>query len=151
MVDGVHGTRSQLDSPDHASVHLEPQGINTTGESEVLQQSSTHGVLTACEMACRPQQRALVLSAHLTSGSGAKRIDDLRTPCCVVDHAIASANAARMLGTAQRLGCKLRPHVKSHKTIEGALLQTGGIRERIVVSTLAEACFFADNGFDDIL
>jgi len=104
-------------------------------------------------------KRLQVLSAHLVpapasgsgGGNGGKGIDELRTPCCVVDHAVASANAARMLGTAQRLGCKLRPHVKSHKTVEGALLQTGGVRERIVVSTLAEASFFADAGFDDIL
>ena len=28
---------------------------------------------------------------------------------------------------------------------------TGGTKKRIVVSTIAEAEFFADNGFDDIL
>ena len=88
----------------------------------------------------------------LTSSSGGGTlIDELRTPCCVVDHAVASANGAKMLARCAKLGCKLRPHVKSHKTVEGALLQTGGVRERIVVSTLAEAAFFADAGFDDIL
>ena len=74
-------------------------------------------------------KRLQVLSAHLVpapasgsgGGNGGKGIDELRTPCCVVDHAVASANAARMLGTAQRLGCKLRPHVKSHvKRCQGA-------------------------------
>ena len=33
----------------------------------------------------------------------------------------------------------------------GALLQTGGRKSRIVVSTLAEAAFYADAGWDDIL
>lgn len=34
---------------------------------------------------------------------------------------------------------------------EGALLQTGGSKQCITVSTLQEAEFYADNGFDDIL
>lgn len=34
---------------------------------------------------------------------------------------------------------------------EGALLQTGGLKKGIVVSTLAEAVHFANNGFDDIV
>jgi len=56
-----------------------------------------------------------------------------------------------MLGRAAGLGVRLRPHVKTHKTVGGALLQTGGRRSGIVVSTLAEAEHFADHGFDDIL
>eukprot|EP00928_Gymnodinium_smaydae_P026466 TRINITY_DN20777_c0_g2_i1.p1 TRINITY_DN20777_c0_g2~~TRINITY_DN20777_c0_g2_i1.p1 ORF type:complete len:386 (-),score=85.11 TRINITY_DN20777_c0_g2_i1:61-1218(-) len=86
------------------------------------------------------------------------RLDDaadpcakLRTPCYVVDLAIARANAERMRARAQKLGVKLRPHLKTHKTIEGALLQTGGSKRGVVVSTLAEAKFFADGGFEDIL
>ncbi|KNC72827.1 hypothetical protein SARC_14613, partial [Sphaeroforma arctica JP610] len=45
---------------------------------------------------------------------------------------------------------KLRPHVKTHKTVEGALLQCGGSPGPIVVSTLMEAEFFADHKFTDI-
>lgn len=56
-----------------------------------------------------------------------------------------------MLERCAALGVSLRPHVKTHKTLEGALLQTGGTKRRIVVSTLAEAQFFAKGGFDDIL
>lgn len=51
---------------------------------------------------------------------------------------------------AKSSGVIFRPHVKTHKTVEGALLQHGGERGPITVSTLAEAEFFADNGFDDI-
>ncbi len=43
-----------------------------------------------------------------------------------------------------------RPHVKTHKTIEGARLQHGGNFGPITVSTLAEAEFFAGGGFRDI-
>jgi D-serine ammonia-lyase len=46
---------------------------------------------------------------------------------------------------------RLRPHVKTHKTIEGALLQTGGIKSKIVCSTLAEVRHFSSAGFQDIL
>eukprot|EP01063_Lacrimia_lanifica_P036471 TRINITY_DN7245_c0_g2_i1.p1 TRINITY_DN7245_c0_g2~~TRINITY_DN7245_c0_g2_i1.p1 ORF type:complete len:401 (+),score=157.67 TRINITY_DN7245_c0_g2_i1:73-1203(+) len=75
----------------------------------------------------------------------------LVTPCYVLDKAVAQRNATAMLDRAAALGCALRPHVKTHKTLEGALLQTGGRRSGIVVSTLAEAEYFADGGFDDIL
>lgn len=34
---------------------------------------------------------------------------------------------------------------------EGALVMTGGTKRKIAVSTIAEARFYADNGFDDIL
>jgi D-serine deaminase-like pyridoxal phosphate-dependent protein len=41
--------------------------------------------------------------------------------------------------------------VKTHKTLEGAAIQTGGSKRGIVCSTLAEVRFFAAGGFDDIL
>eukprot|EP01062_Namystynia_karyoxenos_P051504 TRINITY_DN40501_c0_g1_i1.p2 TRINITY_DN40501_c0_g1~~TRINITY_DN40501_c0_g1_i1.p2 ORF type:complete len:425 (+),score=121.53 TRINITY_DN40501_c0_g1_i1:72-1277(+) len=75
----------------------------------------------------------------------------LRTPCLVLHLEVARRNAERMLRRAAALGCALRPHVKTHKTLEGAELQTGGTRRRITVSTLAEGAFFARGGFDDIL
>jgi len=75
----------------------------------------------------------------------------LRTPCLVCDVAVARRNGARMLARAAALGCTLRPHVKTHKTVEIALIQTGGRRSRITVSSLAEARFFADAGWDDVL
>jgi hypothetical protein len=77
-------------------------------------------------------------------------VQDLRTPAYIVDMKVASANAARMLASAKALGVAIRPHVKTHKTVELALLQTGGVRKGITVSTLAEAAFFADRGWDDI-
>lgn len=60
-------------------------------------------------------------------------------------------NSTKMLARAKALGCDLRPHVKTSKTVQAALLQTGGRKSKIVVSTLAEAAFYADAGFDDIL
>lgn len=78
-------------------------------------------------------------------------IDDLRTPCLVLQLGVAKRNIDRMQARADKLGCVVRPHVKTHKTLELGALQTQGTRRRIAVSTLAEAEFFAAGGFDDIL
>jgi D-serine deaminase-like pyridoxal phosphate-dependent protein len=51
---------------------------------------------------------------------------------------------------AKKLGIQLRPHIKTHKCIEIARLQTEGHSGAITVSTLAEARAFAANGFSDI-
>jgi D-serine deaminase-like pyridoxal phosphate-dependent protein len=48
------------------------------------------------------------------------------------------------------LGAALRPHVKTHKCVEVARIQTGGGAGGITVSTLAEARAFAAHGFKDI-
>mmetsp|Transcript_51164 Transcript_51164/g.164281 ORF Transcript_51164/g.164281 Transcript_51164/m.164281 type:complete len:350 (-) Transcript_51164:61-1110(-) len=56
-----------------------------------------------------------------------------------------------MLERARTLGCQLRPHQKTHKTLEAGAIVTGGSKRCVAVSTLAEAEFFADGGFDDIL
>lgn len=75
---------------------------------------------------------------------------DLPTPAFLVDAAIVERNCARMRQKAQRSGTAFRPHVKTHKTIEGARLQHGGGWGPITVSTLAEAELFAKHGFRDI-
>lgn len=56
-----------------------------------------------------------------------------------------------MLARSSSYNCVLRPHVKTHKTIPGALLQTSNRRSTITVSTLREAEFFQEAGFTDIL
>ncbi len=79
-----------------------------------------------------------------------KGFEDLTTPFFVVDRAIARRNARRMREKAAENGVSLRPHVKTHKTVEGARLQLGAELGPITVSTLAEAEDFADHGFEDI-
>ena len=81
----------------------------------------------------------------------ARTIDDLRTPALCCYPSVMEANAQAMLERASRLGCVLRPHVKTAKTLQAATIQTGGTKRRVVVSTLAEAEFLARGGFDDIL
>jgi D-serine deaminase-like pyridoxal phosphate-dependent protein len=78
------------------------------------------------------------------------RVDELRTPAALVDLEVLERNAERMARRASRLGVRLRPHVKTHKTLEAARIQVQGHSGGIAVSTLAEAAFFAAGGFRDI-
>ena len=74
----------------------------------------------------------------------------LQTPCLLLDLARIRRNAARMSEVARRNNVRLRPHVKTHKCIEVARIQTEGHDGAITVSTLAEARAFAMHGFNDI-
>ena len=78
-------------------------------------------------------------------------LEELETPALVLDRARMEANVARMREHTQKLGVMLRPHVKTAKCLEAALACTGGRPAPITVSTLAEAEFFAERGFTDIL
>src|SRR5437868_12800996 len=77
-------------------------------------------------------------------------VDSLKTPSLLLDLNRIRRNAARMSQRAKKLGVKLRPHIKTHKCIEIARLQTEGHSGAITVSTLAEARAFAAHGFRDI-
>jgi len=77
-------------------------------------------------------------------------LDDLSTPCALVDLDRLEVNARRMAEKARRLGVRLRPHVKTHKCVEAARIQTADAFAGVTVSTLAEARAFAAGGFTDI-
>ncbi len=73
------------------------------------------------------------------------------TPFLVVDESRVRANAARMRARMESLKVSLRPHVKTAKCLEAALICSGGVPGPITVSTLKEAEQFASHGFRDIL
>jgi len=77
-------------------------------------------------------------------------IDELPTPCALVDRGRVDANTAWMSRRALELGVALRPHVKTHKCAEAGRLQVRGHFGGVTVSTLAEARAFAESGFEDI-
>ncbi len=72
------------------------------------------------------------------------------TPRLVLDRSRLERNLARMHDQARKLGVKLRPHLKTAKSVDVARLAVDGT-ERITVSTLREADYFAAAGFRDIL
>ncbi|KAJ3182099.1 hypothetical protein HDU87_000446 [Geranomyces variabilis] len=93
-------------------------------------------------------------------------VDALRSPALLVDRKKVKHNCRELLDAVQRAGLEARVHVKTHKTIEAALMQLGlddddkdkdkdnkdTVISAIMVSTLAEARAFAASGrFNDIL
>ena len=48
------------------------------------------------------------------------------TPCLVVHRRTVESNARTMRERAEALGVGLRPHIKTHKTVEGGRLSGGG-------------------------
>jgi D-serine deaminase-like pyridoxal phosphate-dependent protein len=79
------------------------------------------------------------------------RLEDLPTPCLLLDLDILRRNLARMReAVARHPGVALRPHMKTAKSWQVADLAAPG-RGPITVSTLAEARHFAAHGFSDQL
>ena len=77
-------------------------------------------------------------------------IEDIRTPSLLLDVTRVRRNSEQMSRKAEELGVRLRPHIKTHKCIELAKIQTDGHDGSITVSTMAEARAFAKYGFNDI-
>ena len=73
------------------------------------------------------------------------------TPCLILDHTRLARNTSDMLARAEQRGVALRPHLKTAKSVDVAKLATGGRMSGLTVSTLKEADYFAQAGFDDIL
>jgi D-serine deaminase-like pyridoxal phosphate-dependent protein len=78
-------------------------------------------------------------------------LQTLQTPSLLLDYERLRRNAAQMSVRVKSLGARLRPHVKTHKCVEVARLQTEGQPESgLTVSTLMEARAFAAHGFRDL-
>jgi len=76
-------------------------------------------------------------------------LDDLPTPCLVLDRSILLRNLARMRNAvARHPGVVLRPHLKTAKSRDVAALAAPD-GAPITVSTLAEARYFAAGGWRD--
>lgn len=78
-------------------------------------------------------------------------INDLYTPCLILEKGKLLNNLTSMNAQAEKLGVSLRPHVKTSKSVPIALLINSGSVGPITVSTLREAEYFADAGFKDII
>jgi len=76
---------------------------------------------------------------------------DLPTPCLVLDRGILRRNLDTMAKAIARHGIKLRPHMKTAKSIDVARMATAGQSAAITVSTLAEAEYFSGYNIKDIL
>src|SRR4051794_9260550 len=77
-------------------------------------------------------------------------IQQLDTPCVLVDLDVLEDNVARMARFAAEHGVQLRPHAKSHKTLEVAVRQRAAGAAGLTVAKLDEAEAFLSAGFDDL-
>jgi len=77
-------------------------------------------------------------------------LEQLKTPALILDLNRVKRNATRMTERVKKFGADLRPHIKTHKCLEVARIQTEGHSGAVTVSTLAEARAFADGGFTKI-
>ncbi len=78
------------------------------------------------------------------------RLDDLDTPCVLIDIERTEANLARAQSYAQTNGLALRPHIKTHKLPRFALRQVELGAVGITCQKLGEAEVMADAGVKDI-
>jgi D-serine deaminase-like pyridoxal phosphate-dependent protein len=73
------------------------------------------------------------------------------TPALMIDRQILCRNVSEMADRAARCETELWPHAKTHKCAEIAALQREHGARGITVATLAEAEYFVDAGFEEIL
>ena len=81
----------------------------------------------------------------------ARTLDDLPTPALILDRSVLRRNLKRMSERLRAAGIMLRPHLKTAKSLQIGRMAVEGHDGRITVSTLAEARYFAEGGFTDIL
>ncbi len=65
-------------------------------------------------------------------------LETLKTPGLVLDVAKVKRNAERMSRRVTQFGADLRPHIKTHKCIEVARIQTAVHSGAVTVSTLTK-------------
>lgn len=78
-------------------------------------------------------------------------INMLETPCLLLDRELMRKNYASLTERLQSLGVKLRPHMKTVKSLEVAKALFGNTAIAMTVSTLKEAEEFAKIGISDMI
>jgi D-serine deaminase-like pyridoxal phosphate-dependent protein len=78
-------------------------------------------------------------------------LDSVDTPALLVDDSRLDRNVVLMARLCQQHGRRLRPHIKTHKTLEIARRQLDNGAVGLTVAKLGEAEVYAAAGFDDLL
>ena len=78
------------------------------------------------------------------------QLSDLRTPSVLIDKTQLEANVDRMQAAASARGIRLRPHAKTHKSVDLARVQIARGAVGICCAKLGEAEVFAAAGIEDI-
>jgi D-serine deaminase-like pyridoxal phosphate-dependent protein len=125
-------------------LHRRIDSVDPSGDLDLVQHHLARG---APRDAGVPQEQP-----RFTDIVGSASVEPIpaATPALVIDEAVLDANIARAAAFAARAGLALRPHVKTHKSIEIARRQRAAGASGITVATLSEAEVFAGAGFTDI-
>ena len=91
----------------------------------------------------------LTLHAHLVGRQGSRA--DLNTPVLVLDIDALDRNIAAMAGLAAARGIGLRPHAKTHKSVDIAKRQLAAGAAGVCCAKIGEAEALADGGITGIL
>jgi len=83
--------------------------------------------------------------------AAATSLQDLETPCLVLDAERMARNVARLRARLAGLGVGLRPHLKTCKSVEVARQVMSSAEGPATVSTLKEAAHFAAAGVRDMI
>lgn len=75
---------------------------------------------------------------------------EAQTPAIVLDRQKLGANCERVKSRCRALGVRLRPHMKTLKSVDAARMAVDPAHGGIAVATLNEAEYFAQHGFVDI-
>lgn len=92
---------------------------------------------------------AFALHQHLIGRQGSRR--DLNTPALIVDIDALERNIATMARRAAQAGVALRPHAKTHKSVQIARRQIAAGAVGVCCAKLGEAEALADGGIEAIL
>ncbi len=79
-----------------------------------------------------------------------RAVNDVDTPALLIDRDQLEANIQRYAGITSQAGTRLRPHIKTHKTLEIALMQLRAGASGITAAKLSEAAVFAAAGMQNI-
>jgi len=93
--------------------------------------------------------QAETLHAHLIGRQGSRR--SLNTPALVLDIEALDRNLAAMASFAAANGLKLRPHAKTHKSVDIARRQIAAGALGVCCAKLGEAEALADGGIEGLL
>lgn len=79
------------------------------------------------------------------------RIDDIQTPCLIVDLDKLDRNISKMASYCKSVGCSVRPHAKAHKNPLIARKQLAAGAVGLCCQTLEEAESLVYSGIEDVL
>ncbi|HSB60141.1 MAG TPA: alanine racemase, partial [Vicinamibacteria bacterium] len=79
-----------------------------------------------------------------------RAIEELPTPAVLVDLDVLEGNVRRMAARAKDAGVRLRPHAKTHKSVDVARMQLAAGAAGLSLAKTSEAEVFVAAGFEDL-